>query len=714
MRVAIIYNEDFSNVINVFGMQNKETYNPKTVQRVGKALEKNGHNVEIIDGDMDVIDNLRSFLPRVQDGERFGIVFNMAYGIQGESRYTHIPAMLEMLGIPYVGSSPAGHALALDKVITKVILQRHGIPTPDFWVFNSADEDVSEVGYPVIVKPKMESVSFGLRVVDNAEDLRDAIEFVTREFNQQALVEQFIPGREFAVGLLGNEPLEILPVLEIDLDGDPNGIQTVDDKRHTPRRKLCPAPVDESLAEEIRRISAAVFRSLGLKDFARVDLRVDAEGKVYVLEVNSMASLGASGSYVHAAGVAGYNFDRLVNRMLEVAALRYFIADSSGAAAPGGKVPLATRIRGYVRSRTTALEGLLKEMVDTNAHVKNVSGIEHLGTIIQKRLAPLGFTSEVFPQTEIGNMMYLSNAPRPRVLVLGFLDGDVTIRKHRYFRAGDLRWYGSGIWEHKGGLAVLVAALQALSYTRALKKAGVGILLVSDETIQNPYSGRLIRERTEGCELLVGLHGASVGGGVVTSRAGSAFYTLAVSQKRDLEAGEVARSVGVFSKILGDWSALSDDDRGLVVAPYDVSMHTSIAQGLFHAEAGLSVRFSDPGEFEDLDRRIRKAIPGRKHKKHLEVHFEGGMRRPPRKASGASDGVFAQVKAIADELDVRVEPEHRWSSAGICLAAADLAVVDGMGPCGTKDVHGDEYVLKHTIYERAQILALLIHHYGIP
>ena len=144
-------------MINRFGMQNKEKYNPKTVKMVADALEKGGHNVRIAEGDMDVIERLKEFMPRVIEGERMGMVFNMAYGIQGESRYTHLPAMLEMLGIPYVGSGPEGHSLALDKVITKIIMQKHRIPTPDFWVYSTGNEDMSDVRYPVIVKPKMEA-----------------------------------------------------------------------------------------------------------------------------------------------------------------------------------------------------------------------------------------------------------------------------------------------------------------------------------------------------------------------------------------------------------------------------------------------------------------------------------------------------------------------------------------------------------------------------
>ena len=110
MKVAVIYNKREildSDVINVFGMPTKERYNPGTVERVAAALENGGHNVRVIEGNKDIVDNLHHFMPRVIAGDRPGMVFNMAYGIQGQSRYTHIPAMLEMLGIPYVGSGAA-------------------------------------------------------------------------------------------------------------------------------------------------------------------------------------------------------------------------------------------------------------------------------------------------------------------------------------------------------------------------------------------------------------------------------------------------------------------------------------------------------------------------------------------------------------------------------------------------------------------------------
>lgn len=114
MKVALIYNEskiDPNDVIDVFGMPTKEHYSPKAIERVARALEKGGHGVKVIEGDIHLGDELREFMPKVIAGDRPGMVFNMAYGIQGQNRYTHVPAMLEMMGVPYVGSGPAAHAI---------------------------------------------------------------------------------------------------------------------------------------------------------------------------------------------------------------------------------------------------------------------------------------------------------------------------------------------------------------------------------------------------------------------------------------------------------------------------------------------------------------------------------------------------------------------------------------------------------------------------
>lgn len=712
MKVAIIYNKDLSGVINVFGMQNKEVYNPRTVKNVANALESGGHNVEVVDGNMKVIEQLQNFMPKVIEGEQMGMVFNMAYGIQGESRYTHIPSMLEMLGIPYVGSSPSGHALALDKVITKIILQKNGIPTPDFWVFSSGDENFSEVRYPVIVKPKMEAVSYGLRVVDNEKDLREAVDFIVREFEQQALVEQFIRGREFAVGLLGNNPVEALPVLEIDLEGDPDGIQTVDHKKAAPREKICPADIPDKIAEEMRRQSIAAFKALQLRDFCRVDIRKDENHNVYILEINSMASLGGTGSYVHAASKAGYDFNALVNRMLDVAAVRYFANRLSGDEnrTADRKVPVQIRMRGFLRGRQESIEKLLQRAVNINTYVRNVDGVNEFGNLVRKELAPLGFSHQIIPQVEIGNLQFLTNSDDGDydTLILGALDNSKKISEHEYYQVQDQKISGTGIWEHKAGIVSAIAALQALRFIRALRKTRIGILLTTDNSLQGKFAQKFVKEKSDRADYIIGIHGGDPGGSLVTSRSGASSYRFNMHLKETGDSNLVSVGASVFTRLINSWCELSLDDNSLVIAPYKTTLNTNIMQPYAHGEVILSVRFNDVEQYLEVDRKIRRMIPVRKYADQLHFQIDGGLRRNPFEETEKVQEFFKTVRTLAGKLDIRTRKEHRWSSSDICFVEGDKYILDGFGPVGQKEQERSEYILRHSLLERALLMAMTL------
>lgn len=712
MKVAIIYNKDLGGVINTFGMQNKEVYDPGTVQRVADALEKGGHNVSVFDGNMHLIDRLHDFMPKVMKGERMGMVFNMAYGIQGESRYTHIPSMLEMLGIPYVGSSPSGHALALDKVITKIIMQKHDIPTPDFWVFSSAKDDMSTVKFPVIVKPKMESVSFGLRVVYNTEDLREAVNFIINEFSQQALVEQFIRGREFAVGVLGNNPLEVFPVLEIDLENNPDAIQTADDKKSKPRNKICPAEIPGELAREMQELSKQAFQTLQLRDFARVDIRLDENNNIHLLEVNSMASLGLSGSYVKAASVLDYNFDQLVLKMLDVAAVRYFSDTFLPSETTTKKIPASgypARIRGFLRSRREQNLNLLSQIVDINTYVRNVDGVNKVGMIMQKQLNNLGFTAEVMSQVELGNSYFFKNTQDKEldVLLLGNIDNSIRSVSHEYFEMNDQRITGTAIWESKGGLIVMLQALQALRFLRQLRRRKVGILLISDNSIYNPMSRKKIREVSANASTVIGLHGGSLQGSLVTSRPGGAVYRCEMTMKKNLDAQYLSKSVTFFTKAITRLTEMSDTSTGVLVIPSSVQMQTNINQVYLGATAKISLRYDEPDFKGKFEKQMKNAF-ALKYRKYLSVSFDGGGTRPPMQQNEYTEDFWKKIKQLADELDIRLTKEHRWSSGVTGLVEHSRPVIDGFGPVGT-DEHGkSEYILSHSLQERAVLLAMTI------
>jgi D-alanine-D-alanine ligase len=327
MKVAVVYNPDAKGIINVFGIQNREWYPQDTIDRVVGALEKGGHEVELIPGNRFLLTKLNKTLPRLSRKRPNGIVLNMALGIQGKCRYTHVPAILEVAGIPYTSSSPLGHILALDKVVAKQIFIASGLPTPNYRVFSSPDERAHSLEFPLIVKPRGEAASFGLKIVHDEASLREAVDRTLEEYKQTVLVEEFIPGREINVGILGNDPPEPFPVLELLLDGGAHQVYDHETKfaRSSRRKakKVCPADLPPETSAYTQEIAVRAVNALDVYDFARVDFRLDKFNRPYILEVNSMASLNPGSSFVYAARKAGYNYDQLINRIIEVACLRY-------------------------------------------------------------------------------------------------------------------------------------------------------------------------------------------------------------------------------------------------------------------------------------------------------------------------------------------------------------------------------------------------------
>ncbi|GAB4330016.1 MAG: hypothetical protein Kow0037_05440 [Calditrichia bacterium] len=710
MKVAIIYNKDTSGVINTFGMQNKEFYNEATVRKVAESLEKGGHNVSILDGNKQIIERLENFMPKISEGEPMGMVFNMAYGIQGESRYTHIPSLLEMLGLPYVGSSPSGHAIALDKVLTKIIWKNHGLPTPDFWVFNSSSEDMSGVKFPVIVKPKMESVSFGLRVVKNASDLKDAVDFIISEFNQPALVEEFVRGREFCVGLLGNSPVEPFPVLEIDLEGNPDAIQTVDDKRHRPKRKICPADIPNELAEKMQKISIEAFKALNLRDFARVDIRLDENNQIHLLEINSMASLGETGSYITAARVAGYDFSTLVNRMLEVAAIRYFSTVWPTIQPVKTVTTYASRLRTFLKARANRTERFLKKIVDTNTFVRNVEGVNYCATLFASEISQLGFFREIYPQIEVGNILYFTNSSHKELdyLIIQSIDSGLELSKHEIFQDKEQYLEGTGIWENKGGVAILLAALQTLKFAKALKKLRLGILITTDSHLDNKYSSSIIREKARNAKKVLSLSGSSKRGGLILSRSGSALYNLEIKLVDKSNAENIASTALQFNKAIAKIVSISQNDPKNIIAPFHESFKSNIFKRTAHGSAGISVRFNHDEDLVIINEKIKKAVASVKKQNIFQIKVEGGLKRPALTKNNATDIFYSKIEKLSKQIDVRINQEHRWSSSDICFIPNGIAMMDGLGPVGEYDTAGNERILRHSLYERALLLALIL------
>jgi D-alanine-D-alanine ligase len=316
-----------------------------TVESVIHALESLGHRANFLEGNI----SLAETLPRLKPD----ICFNFSEGHWGDSREAHVPAILEMLRIPYTGSKVLTLALTLDKPMTKRVLRFHELPTPPFQVFERADEPLNEdMTFPLFVKPSREGTGMGVAgdsICNSEVELRERLAGHADRYQQPILVEHFIRGREITVGALGNlippvawrvpddesadrviRGLEFLPPLEVDFAAYPETERGV----YTNRMKtewahdfhfFCPAPLDPGLISQLNWLTAAAMRVTGTVDLARVDFRLDADhnNEPYILEVNPLPGLypGLSDLVLEAeAGGIGYN--ELIAKILRAACHR--------------------------------------------------------------------------------------------------------------------------------------------------------------------------------------------------------------------------------------------------------------------------------------------------------------------------------------------------------------------------------------------------------
>ena len=719
MKVALIYNEkkiDPNDVINVFGMPTKEHYSTKAVERVARALEKGGHNVKVIEGDIHIIDELREFMPKVIAGDKPGMVFNMAYGIQGQNRYTHVPAMMEMLGIPYIGSGPEAHAIVQDKVMTKVVLQKHHIPTPGFWVFHTPDDKFDDIIFPVIVKPKLESTSMGMQVVDNWDDLRAAVKDQMEKYTQDILVEQFIPGREFAIGLLGNgSSLEVLPIVEINLGGDPNKIQDKSDKlKQGGIDKICPAPLSKEKTEELKHLAVEAFNKLGLNDYTRVDVRMDKDENFYILELNSMASLGVGGSFYHAAKTAGYTYESLVNKMLDVAAVRYF-GTATQLEVKEEKIdeskPLRVHTRTYLRGHLQSLKETLEDYVNLNTHVFNTDNINELGTMISKRLRHLGFTEQIHKQFDIGDFHYFQNHSEERndVLIISHLDTHYGPRDLVTFHEDSERIYGSGIAESKGGLVVMLGALHALRYAKRLKNVKCGIFLTSDDSLGGRHSKNLVEEYANKSKYIMGLKSASIEGGIITSCYGRYDYQIRFSSSGK-SSGNLHGIIPILGKKILAIEKLSKSEEDFRIRTTSIVSKGTHGHTPDYATITLVSSFKSIQRGKELDAKIREIMKKREEgMPKLDVEINIIASRQPVEEWESDKKFYEEVEKIAKLLEVRIKPHTQLMSSDISNVPPELPALDGFGPIGHKYRSSSEFIVHDSIVERAVLLASLIY-----
>lgn len=306
------------------------------LDQLSAALTSLDHDVSRLVADRAVETTARALRQLAPD-----LVFNVAESFRGKSALeSNVAALLNLMDCRYTGSSPSGLLLAGDKTLTKQLLRFHEIQTPEFaTLYRGAVDWVDDLRFPVIVKPPQEDASLGITsasVVHELKDLFARIDALQSEYRQPVLVEQYIEGREFYVGVVGNLHAEALPVIELDFTKFPAGRPRIasweakwgDDgsgqgAEFAGTRSIFPETLDPELETRMQQIAVEAFHALRLRDYARIDLRVAPSGEIFVIEVNPNCYLERESDFARAAARSGLAFEALIGRIVDLAMARY-------------------------------------------------------------------------------------------------------------------------------------------------------------------------------------------------------------------------------------------------------------------------------------------------------------------------------------------------------------------------------------------------------
>jgi D-alanine-D-alanine ligase len=291
----------------------------KTVETIETGLQTEGNTVVRVPVFAD-----GKWIDRLKRG-KFDVAFNMCEGIDGAAEMEPpVIGVMELFGIPYTGSSSYTTSLCLRKHVVNALLSSSGLPVPP-WITLRRGDRVRSVGYPAIIKPAAEDASIGVEqrsVVRSARALKARVEAMHQSFDE-LIVQRFVEGRELNVGILGDT---VLPISEIDFGAMPKGMWRIVTYRSKwdigsvedlGSQSVCPADLTPRLANEVRRICLAAWKLVGGHGYGRVDMRVDADGRPWILEVNANPDIATDAGFAGMAEVAGIEYSTLVRTICE-------------------------------------------------------------------------------------------------------------------------------------------------------------------------------------------------------------------------------------------------------------------------------------------------------------------------------------------------------------------------------------------------------------
>jgi D-alanine-D-alanine ligase len=323
LNVALTYNLKKNELSNNYDDE-AEFDDIETVNGIKDSLEKYGCNVILLEATGEII-------KKIQD-EKIDIVFNFAEGLKGRGREAQIPALFNMLGIPFTGSDETTLGVGLDKALSKRVVSSVGVKTPKFQLFFNGKEKLKKtLDFPLIVKPNAQGSSKGIidkSVAKSEEELFELVNRIIDNYKEPVLVEEYIEGREFTVGLIGNgDDVEVLPIMEISFDkSNDTGFYSYNVKKdsETKTNFTCPANLTKKEEKTIKNFALKIYKVLECKDVARIDLRVsNKDNQPYFIEINPLPGLIDGFSDLTLIWKSmGNNYEDLIRRILNEALKR--------------------------------------------------------------------------------------------------------------------------------------------------------------------------------------------------------------------------------------------------------------------------------------------------------------------------------------------------------------------------------------------------------
>jgi D-alanine-D-alanine ligase len=291
---------------------------------------------------LNISDDLRILVKDVKKNNP-DVIFNFMELYEENARLEmNIVGILELLGIPYTGAPPMALSNCQSKVLAKRILNSYGIRTARYTLIKMQSKHYNhDLKYPLIVKPAYEDASVGIEnksIVEDAKSLRERVNYTLSFFQQPALVEEYIEGRELNVAVLGDNDPSALPISEIDFSQMPDHLYNIVsyqakwDPNHEAYHKTipsCPAKLPKRIEKKAKQIAVDVFKIMGCRDYARIDMRLSADNKLYVLEVNPNPDLTESAGFMRSAEAAGYSYIQTLKKIIDLALKRGRLSGNS-------------------------------------------------------------------------------------------------------------------------------------------------------------------------------------------------------------------------------------------------------------------------------------------------------------------------------------------------------------------------------------------------